>query len=194
MKSDKFDFWTLAEEYQENVLNTCYRFVHSRQDAEDLTQEVFLEVYRSLDKFRGDAKFSTWIYRIAVTKSIDFLRKQKRKKRFADAKRVFGMENEHLPEIPASEESLPDKLLLEKERQDILKKAVASLPENQRVAIILNKYEGLKQKEIAEIMGTTLPAVESLIHRGMRNLSSYLKSTYGKKHTDAILVFWGNDV
>ncbi len=139
MKSDKVDFWVLVEEHQERVLNTCYRFVHTKEDAEDLTQEVFLEVYRSLDKFHGDAKLSTWIYRIAVTKSIDFLRKQKRKKHFTEAKRVFGLENEPLPDLPADEKSRPDEILQELERQKILRKAVDSLPENQRTAIILNK-------------------------------------------------------
>ncbi len=194
MKSDKVDFWILVEEHQERVLNTCYRFVHRREDAEDLTQEVFLEVYRSLDKFHGDAKFSTWIYRIAVTKSIDFLRKQKRKKRFAEAKRVFGLKNEPLPELPANEKSRPDEILQEQERQEILRKAVNSLPENQKTAIILSKYEGFKQKEIAEIMDSTVPAVESLVHRGMNNLSSYLNKTYGKKITSFLLVFRGDDV
>lgn len=194
MKSDNTDFWVMVEEHQEKVLNTCYRFVHRREDAEDLSQEVFLEVYRSLDKFHGDAELSTWIYRIAITKSIDFLRKQKRKKRFAEAKRIFGLEDEPLPDLPADEKSRPDVILQEQERQDILKKAVDSLPEKQRVAIILNKYEGFKQKEIAQIMNSTVPGVESLVHRGMNNLSSYLNKNHEKKLANFILVFWRDDV
>jgi RNA polymerase sigma-70 factor (ECF subfamily) len=89
-KGDLHVFKVLVDEHQKRVLNTCYRFVNNREDAEDLTQEVFLEVYKSISRFRGDSKLSTWIYRIAMTKSLDFLRKQKRKKRFGIMKNIFS--------------------------------------------------------------------------------------------------------
>ena len=77
-KGDINSFRILVNEHQRKVLNTCYRFLNNKEDAEDLTQEVFLEVYKSISSFRGESKISTWIYRIAVTKSLDFIRKKKR--------------------------------------------------------------------------------------------------------------------
>ncbi len=80
MASKEESFRSLVAEHQEMVINTCYRFVFNREDAEDLAQDVFIEVYRSLEQFREEARLSTWIYRIAVTKSLDHLRRLKRKK------------------------------------------------------------------------------------------------------------------
>jgi RNA polymerase sigma-70 factor, ECF subfamily len=87
---DLKSFKILIDDHQKKVLNTCYRFVNNKEDAEDLTQEVFIEVYKSISSFRGESKISTWIYRIAITKSLDFIRKKKRKKRFAIIKKVFS--------------------------------------------------------------------------------------------------------
>ena len=86
-------FRALVTEHQEMVINTCYRFVLNREDAEDLAQDVFVEVHRSLDQFREESKLSTWIYRIAVTKSLDHLRRMKRKKRFSSLKRIIGVDD-----------------------------------------------------------------------------------------------------
>ena len=91
-QGDIKSFKIFVDEHQKKVLNTCYRFLNNKEDAEDLTQEVFIEVYKSISSFRGDSKISTWIYRIAVTKSLDFIRKKKRKKRFAILKKVFSDE------------------------------------------------------------------------------------------------------
>jgi RNA polymerase sigma-70 factor (ECF subfamily) len=85
-------FKVLVELYRDRVLNTCYRFIFNREDAEDIAQEVFIEVHRSITAFREESKLSTWIYRIAVTKSIDFIRKTKRKKRMAKLKSLVGTE------------------------------------------------------------------------------------------------------
>ena len=80
LDGDHQAFRMLVDAFQEKVLNTCYGFVNNKQEAEDLTQEVFIEVFRSIGKFRGDAKLSTWIYRIAVSKSLEEIRKRKRQK------------------------------------------------------------------------------------------------------------------
>jgi RNA polymerase sigma-70 factor (ECF subfamily) len=82
-------FRALVEEYQERVFNACLSVVHDREDAEDVAQEVFIEVFNSLRSFRGDAKLSTWIYRIAVSKSLDLIRWRKRKKRFGVVQSLF---------------------------------------------------------------------------------------------------------
>lgn len=159
------------------MLNLCYRFVHNREDAEDVTQEVFVQVYCSLENFRGDAKISTWIYRIAVSKSLDFLRRKKRKKRFGIIQRLFD-EDATDQEFPLPVFDNPHTELEQKDRARILKWAVNSLPENQRIAISLNKYEGFSYQEVAEIMETSLSSVESLLFRAKKNLEKKLQKYY----------------
>ena len=170
-------FKALVEQHQENVRNTCFRFVNNEEDAEDVAQEVFLEVYRSVKRFRADARLSTWIYRIAVNKSLDFIRMKRRKKRFGQILSLFGMgEEDRELHLPSEEDPHAD--LERQERNRILNQAVDALPENQKVAITLSKYEGLRNSEIAEIMETSLSAVESLIHRAKENLRKRLYSYY----------------
>jgi RNA polymerase sigma-70 factor (ECF subfamily) len=159
------------------VVNTCYRFVFNREDAEDLAQEVFIEVYRSLEKFREESKISTWIYRIAVTKSLDHLRKLKRKKRFSSLKRVIGIDDP-ADSIPAPSDDNPADALEGKERVAVLQNALDALPDNQKTAFLLSKQDGYTNQEIADILQTTIPAVESLIHRAKKNLQSRLERHY----------------
>jgi len=181
LKSGDFkSFKALVDEHQKKVLNTCNRFVNNREDAEDLTQEVFIEVYRSLSNFRGDSKISTWIYRIAVTKSLDYLRKKKRKKRFGTLKNIFSEENPAI-QVKSSESSNPDTNLENEDRIRILNEALGSLPENQRTVFTLSKYDEMSYAEIAEIMDTSLSSVESLIHRAKVNLKKKLTEYYKKK-------------
>ena len=170
-------FKALVEQHQENVRNTCFRFVNNEEDAEDVAQEVFLEVYRSVKRFRADARLSTWIYRIAVNKSLDFIRMKRRKKRFGQILSLFGMgEEDRELHLPSEEDPHAD--LERQERNRILNQAIDMLPENQKVAITLSKYEDLRNSEIAEIMETSLSAVESLIHRAKENLRKRLYSYY----------------
>jgi len=177
---DEETFKAVVEKYQRYVLNTCFRFVNSEETAEDLAQEVFIQVFISIRDFRGGSKLSTWIYRIAVTKSLDHLKKLRRKKRFAVIKRLFG-EDEMEEQIPSNDETNPEKDLDNKERLKILNMALDNLPENQRIAFTLSKYDEMSYKEIADILGTTVSAVESLIHRAKNNLQKKLYNYY-KKH------------
>lgn len=167
----------LVELYQARVINTCYSFLHNREDAEEVAQDVFVEVHRSISDFREQAKLSTWIYRIAVTRSLDLIRKKKRKKRFARFIRIIGLDNP-LERVPAPRRSEPDIALEEEERFQVLQEAMDSLPVNQRIALTLCNFESHSYKEIAEVMGTTLSAVESLIHRGKKNLRGKLYRYY----------------
>lgn len=177
-------FQQLVELHQSKVMNTCYGFVHNREDAEDIAQEVFLEVYKSIESFREDAKLSTWIYRICVTKSLDFLRKQKRKKRFGRLKQLFGKTQDLIEQIPAPLTETPHAHLEKQERAEILRQAVESLADNQKIAITLNKYEGFSYQEVAEIMGTSVSSVESLLHRAKKNLQKTLYHYYAQQEKE----------
>ncbi|MCA9734883.1 MAG: RNA polymerase sigma factor [Deferribacteres bacterium] len=170
---DEQAFKQVFDQNQKHVINICYRFVGQKEIAEDLTQDVFVEVFRSIDRFRGNSKLSTWIYRIATTRSIDYLRAQKSKKRFAF---LTSIEDSEIcdKKLPDSVDINPDKNAQNEEIKKILHKALKTLPENQRIAFTLSKYDELSYKEIADILETSLPAVESLIHRAKKNLEKKL--------------------
>lgn len=175
------DFQSIVENLQEKVRNTCFRYVNNIEDADDIAQEVFIQVYESLSHFREESQISTWVYRIAVNKSLDFLRSKKRKKRFGMVTSIFKSsgEDEEIIEIPSY--GTPEKELEDKERKEILNMAIEKLPDNQKTALILSKYESFSNKEITEIMDMSLSAVESLIHRAKKNLNKQLKD-YFEKH------------
>ena len=145
--------------------------------SEDITQEVFIQVYHSVAQFKGDSKVSTWLYRITVTKSLDFLRSKKRKKRFAFIQSLFGADSNE-PLVEQASFVHPGVQLENKETAAILFRAVDKLPENQKTAFTLHKVEGLSYQEVAEVMEVSLSSVESLLFRAKSNLQSYLKDYY----------------
>lgn len=164
--------------YAPTVLNTCNRFLLDKQDAEDVSQEVFIEVYQSIGSFRGESKLSTWIYRIAITRSLDEIKKRNRNKRITSIGKIL-----HLDEIAhlITGGIMPDKSLYEKERMKEVMSALNSLPDNQRIAFTLSKIDGYTNKEVAEILKTTPIAVESLIYRAKKKVSSNLEKILSKK-------------
>lgn len=170
----------LVRAYQHRVINLCYRFLQNREDAEDTAQEVFIELCRSIVHFRRECKLSTWIYQIAVSKSLDQIRKKKRKKRLAFIQSILLKENQ-ADRITASAEIQPEFQSEKKERLQILQQAINSLSQNQRIAITLSKIEGLANKEAAEIMGLSISSVESLIFRAKANLKKILYKYFEKQ-------------
>jgi RNA polymerase sigma factor (sigma-70 family) len=167
-------FRQLVEQYQAMIYNTALGMLQSATDAEDITQEVFIQVHRSISSFKGDSKLATWLYRITVTKTLEQLRRQKRKKRFAIIGSLFGTREEALPIIFDH----PGVALENKERAKMLFWATRQLPDNQRVAFILNKTEGLGYKEVSEIMQVSTATVESLLYRAKQNLKKTLEAYY----------------
>jgi len=175
-RGDEDAFKTIVDTWQNMVYNTAIGIVQNEEDAEDITQEVFVQVYQSVSSFKGDSKFSTWLYRIAVTKSLDHKRRKKRKKRHAFVKSLFGEEREvvyHPPDF-----NHPGVVLDKKEDAAMLFHFINKLPENQRIAFTLNKIEGLSYQEVSEVMKTTLSSVESLMHRAKNNLRKNLEDHY----------------
>lgn len=170
---DQAAFRMLVEKYQTRVVNTCYGFLKNRLDAEDTAQEVFVEIFRSIQDFRGESQLSTWIYRIAVTKSLNVLRTQNRKKRIGFFKHAIGLEDV-MDEAKAPDDSKPDAQIEDQERLDLLLQTIAKLPESQRVALTLHRLEGFSHEEVAAILQTSIPSVESLIFRAKKNLEKHL--------------------
>jgi RNA polymerase sigma factor (sigma-70 family) len=165
-------FKQLVEKYQDKIYNTCISFVKNSEDADDLTQEVFIEIFHSIHKFRKDSKLSTWIYRITVNKSLEHLRKMKRKKR-SGLLIWFGNDDQKEDlQIPDFEH--PGVLVENREKAVILFKAIEKLPEKQRIAFTLHKVEDLSYEQIAEVMQKSLSSIESLMHRAKNNLKKEL--------------------
>ena len=165
---DELAFRELVLKYQDRVYNTVLGYVHHTADAEDLAQEVFIKIHHSIHQFREDSGLFTWIYRIAVTQSLDFLRKKKSQKRFGFIMNLFG--NDNRPNYEPVDFHHPGVQLDRKEDAAKLFVLINNLPENQKTALLLNKIEDLSYAEIAAIMQTTVPAVESLLHRAKQSL------------------------
>ena len=174
--NDRHAFKELVENHKMLVLNTCKGFLHNEDDAHDVSQEVFIEAYRSIKKFRGDSKITTWLYRIAVNKSLNFIRDNKKHKRLSDIDIMTGKNEKHIS--TNLNLNLPDADIENRERSHVLYGAIDELPKNQRKAFILNKYENLNYKEISEIMNKSISSIESLLFRAKRNLQEKLYDYY----------------
>jgi RNA polymerase sigma-70 factor, ECF subfamily len=174
-------FKEMVENYRQMVVNTCFGLLHNIDDAEDVAQDVFIEVFRSVEKFRGDSKISTWLYRIAVNRSLNFIRDNKKRKWFQSIDDAVESKKEVLSQFVSNYSDNPEFDLENSQRTLLLHEAIDSLPENQRVAFTLNKYEDLAYKEIADIMNLSVSSVESLIHRAKKNLQKKLYTCYQKK-------------
>ena len=172
---DEFAFSILVKRHEQMVFNTAMSMLQNIEDAEDTAQDVFIQVHGSIKDFKEEAKLSTWMYRITITKCLDRLRRNKTKKRFAVVQSLFGVRDE--VKEPTNFYH-PGVQLDDKERSAILFKAIARLPDNQKIAYTLNKVEGLSYQHIAEVMSTTVSAVESYMHRAKQHLKKYLSDFY----------------
>ena len=175
-QGDQQAFSNVVNLYQQLVYNTVLSILQNEADAEDTTQEVFIQVFKSINSFKGEAKISTWLYRIAITKALDLEKKCNRKKRFAFVQQFFAQEGSI--QIHPVEFKHPGVVLDNKERATKLFKALQKLPDKQKIAFTLNKIEGLDNEEISMIMNTSFYAVESLLARAKANLKKELKNYY----------------
>jgi RNA polymerase sigma-70 factor (ECF subfamily) len=170
-------FNRLVDKYSRQIINYIYRFSGSRQDAEDLAQEVFMKVYNAASAYVPSAKFTTWIYRIASNVSIDYLR---RKKHGATTdsldERLENEDGSAEKQVADDKQASPEKEAVGRETADNINRALASLPENQRAAIILKIYEERSYADIASVLGVSVASVESLIFRARQALQIKLKS------------------
>ncbi len=174
LDGEKDKFRILVEQYQQMVFRTCMGFLHNKDDADDLTQDVFIQAYQSLAGFKSESSFSTWIYRIAVNASLNMVRKSRGNSILQRFELFSGTVHGKELTLPDSIEENPENILIRHEHVEWLQKALDSLPEKQRTAIVLSKYDDLSQKEIAEIMNTTEGAVEALLQRAKKNLREKL--------------------
>ncbi|WP_299364313.1 RNA polymerase sigma factor [Winogradskyella sp.] len=170
----------LLDDFQQKVFSTCISFVPNKEEAEDLAQDVFVEVFRSIHKFKGNSKLSTWIYRITTNKCLEFIRKRNTKKRFAFLQSLSGSAIPIDKTSYFTEMNHPGIILENKEKSETLFLAINSLPEAQRVTFTLHKIDGLSYQEISEITQKSISSVESLMFRAKKNLQNILEDFYKK--------------
>ncbi|TXN36872.1 RNA polymerase sigma factor [Flagellimonas hymeniacidonis] len=168
----------LLDDYQGKVFNTCLSFVPNKEDAEDIAQEVFVEVFNSIKKFKGDSKLSTWIYRISVNKSLEFIRKKSTKKRFGFMQSITGGEMPVDKSSYFTEFNHPGIQLENKEKSELLFSAINKLPEAQKVVFTLHKVDGMSYKEVSEVTEKSVSSIESLLFRAKKNLQKILTEYY----------------
>ncbi|MGM0566113.1 MAG: RNA polymerase sigma factor [Bacteroidota bacterium] len=171
-KGDEKAFRTLVGSYGKMIFHTCFRIIQDKDDAQDIAQDVFVEAFQSVDKFMNQSAISTWLYRIAINKSLNFIKKHK-KRTLTDDISKYGSAD--LSEKDASFKTENE------ERHLILSQAIDSLPESQKTAFVLHKIEEKSYKEIASLTGNSLSSVESLMHRAKNNLQKRLVSYYKGK-------------
>ena len=175
-RNDTDAFKAIVEAWQDMVFNTALGILQNIEDAEDVAQEAFIQAFESIASFKEESKFSTWIYRITVTKSLDHLRKKKTKKRFTFLKSLYNEENGQMVDPP--DFLHPGVKLENKENAKKLFKAMNKLAPNQKTAFVLNKMENLSYQEVAEIMDLSSSAVDSLLQRARQNLKKELREQY----------------
>ncbi|MBN2349387.1 MAG: RNA polymerase sigma factor [Bacteroidales bacterium] len=171
-------FKILVNTYQKLVINTCNGLLLNYEDSQDVAQEVFIEAYKSIHNFRNESKISTWLYRIAINKSLNFIRSKKISKWVSRLESLATLKGSDLSSIAGNSSDEPQSNIEDEQRKQILHRALEALPENQRIAFTLNKYEDLSYKEISEVMNISVSAIESLLFRAKKNLQERLIRYY----------------
>ncbi len=172
-ENDPLGYEILVEKYADLVFRAAYRVVQNEQDAEDIMQETFLSVYRKIGKFRGDSKFSSWLYRIASNAALDLVRAKERKEGKDTQLDDLTPDSEETFEL-ADKESLPtEETLLQNESLERVREALDAMPPKLRAAYLLYMVEGLSTPKVAESLDIKLSAAKLRIHRARKFMNEY---------------------
>jgi RNA polymerase sigma-70 factor (ECF subfamily) len=174
-RGDDAAFAELVDKYKQPVMNLVYRILRDATEAEDLAQNVFLQVYKSAHRYEVTAKFSTWLFTIARNLCLNEIRRRSRHP--ADSIEATHGEGEDQPARQFEDHKIfqPTQNVLHQELEQKIDQALAELPETQRTAILLCRRDEMSYEEIAEVIGCSLSATKSLIHRGRETLKQQLK-------------------
>lgn len=175
-QGDTAAFTLLVDKYKQPVMNFAYRTLRDATEAEDLAQNVFFQVYKSARRYEPSAKFSTWLFTIARNLCLNEIRRRTRHPAESLDQTYAESEDQPLHQVEDKRAASPPDQLLHGELEDKITVALAELPENQRTALLLCRQEELSYEEIAEVLGCSLSATKSLIHRGRETLKLKLKT------------------
>jgi RNA polymerase sigma-70 factor (ECF subfamily) len=172
---DESAFTYLVQKYRRQMVGFMYRMCHNPAAAEELAQEVFLRVYRSRESYEASAKFNTWLYRIATNLAVNHAR-DTRHERAENTVRLDEPDPETGTTPDLADSSLTaEEQMLRRERMTVIRKTVHALPERQRMAVIMHKYQQMDYREIAEVMKLSESATKSLLFRAYETLREQLK-------------------
>lgn len=172
LRGDANAFEHLVHAYEKTVYNLALRTLGNREDAEDVTQEAFLKAYRSLDSFRGDSKFSVWLYRIVSNLCLDLLRSRQRK---PTQSLTVEDDDGEIGELEISDEHFsPEKLLDRKLTRESVQRGLAALPDDARQILLLRELQGMSYEEIGQALGLEPGTVKSRIFRARKRLCAFL--------------------
>ncbi|HTL56196.1 MAG TPA: sigma-70 family RNA polymerase sigma factor [Candidatus Limnocylindrales bacterium] len=174
-QGDHSAFAELVDKYKQPVMNLVYRMLRDATEAEDLAQNVFLQVHKSASRYQVSAKFSTWLFTIARNLCLNEIRRRSRHPADPLDAPHPEREDEPLRQFEDSKTASPPESVLHGELEEKIEDALAGLPENQRTAILLCRQDELSYEDIAEVLGCSLSATKSLIHRGRETLKLKLK-------------------
>lgn len=174
-RGDQAAFTELVEKYKQPVMNLVYRFLRDATEAEDLSQNVFVQVHKSAARYEVSARFSTWLFTITRNLCLNEIRRRSRHP--ADSLDAPHPESEDQParQLEDAKTTLPDDAFLHGELETKIAEAIAALPETQRTAILLCRRDDMSYEDIAKVIGCSLSATKSLIHRGRETLKQKLK-------------------
>lgn len=175
-QGDSAAFTELVEKYKQPVMNLVFRTVHDATEAEDLAQNVFVQVFKSAPRYKSTAKFSTWLFTIARNLCLNEIRRRTRHPAESLDTPHPEQEDQPLHQFEDKKTTSPPESMLQGELKQKIEEALADLPENQRSAVLLCRQEDLSYEEIAEILGCSVSATKSLIHRGRESLRERLKT------------------
>ncbi len=175
---DEQAFRILVDKYKNLIFNTSVSIIQNLDETDDLTQEVFIQIYKSIKTFKEKSSLSTWIYKITLTKCFEHLRFKRRKKRFANFVNLFK-DDGSIIDVP--EFNHPGIILEKKEDAKLLFDAINQLNDEQKSTYVLKNIEGLSYKKISKIMNKSTSSIESLIFRAKKNLKNYLEKKLNNK-------------
>jgi len=171
LKGDDELYSELIDRYSSKLYSTAYSYTHNHEEARDIVQEIFIKAYNGLCSFKADAKFSTWLYRIAVNACIDWSRKKKSK---ADMT-IWNTDEMDILDSIVSETAGPEETLLKQEHKEAVRNSVDSLPEIYKTVLILYYFEELQVQEICNILDCPRKTIETRLYRAKGILKSLLK-------------------
>lgn len=179
-------FTQLVDKYKQPAINLAFRMLRDATEAEDLAQNAFVQVYKSTPRYRVSSKFSTWLFTIVRNLCLNEIRRRGRHPAESMDATFPDQENQPLAQFADKNELSPPERLLHGELAEKIEEALAQLPENQRTAILLCRQDELSYEDIAEVLGCSLSATKSLIHRGRETLKQrlkpYLRAGVWKEH------------
>jgi RNA polymerase sigma-70 factor (ECF subfamily) len=174
-QGDRGAFVELVDKYKQPVMNIAYRMLRDATEAEDLAQNVFVQVHKSAHRYQVSSKFSTWLFTIARNLCLNEIRRRSRHPASSLDAPHPDQEDQPLHQFEDRRTASPPESLLHGELEEKINLALAELPENQRLAILLCRQEELSYEEIAKVLGCSVSATKSLIHRGRETLKRQLK-------------------